>query len=58
VQSGLLVGLIGAPAAVLVGAVIIGAAVLRSWQVGMSDLSGKHAAPVSDNDVVDPEAVS
>ncbi|MEA2977112.1 MAG: hypothetical protein QOF19_2632 [Alphaproteobacteria bacterium] len=58
VQSGLLVGLIGAPAAVLVGAGIIGAAVLRSWRVGMSDLSGKHAAPVSDNDVVDPDAVS
>jgi predicted MFS family arabinose efflux permease len=58
VQSGLLVGLIGAPAAVLVGAGIIGAAVLRSWRAGMSDLSGKHAAPVSDNDVVDPDAVS
>jgi MFS family permease len=58
VQSGLLVGLIGAPAAVLVGAGIIGAAVARSWRVGMSDLSGKHAAPVSDNDVVDPDAVS
>jgi hypothetical protein len=32
-QAGFLAGLVGAPAAVLLGAAIIGAAVLRSWRL-------------------------
>jgi hypothetical protein len=48
VQSGILVGLIGAPAAVLVGATVIGAAVLSSWRVRPANYSGKLTEPVSD----------
>jgi hypothetical protein len=33
IEGGLLVGLIGAPAAVLTSAAIIGATVVRSWRV-------------------------
>ncbi len=41
VQSGLTVGLIGAPAAVLVGAAVVGAAVLASWQARLPHYIGK-----------------
>jgi len=37
IQGGLLVGVIGASAAVLTSAAIIGAAVLRSWRVKLPD---------------------
>jgi MFS family permease len=46
VQSGFTVGLIGAPATVLLGASIIGAAVLTSWmKVRVPDVIGKPLAP-------------
>jgi MFS family permease len=48
VQSGALVGLIGGPAAVLVGASVIGAAVLSCWRVRAANYSGKLTEPVSD----------
>ncbi len=48
VQSGALVGLIGGPAAVLVGSAVIGAAVLSCWRVRLSKYSGKLMEPVSD----------
>lgn len=35
VQGGFLAGLVGAPVAVLAGAAVIGAAVLRSWRLGL-----------------------
>jgi MFS family permease len=43
IQGGLLVGLIGAPAAVLTSAVIIGATVIRSWRVPLPDHVEIHA---------------
>jgi MFS family permease len=52
VQSGVLVGLIGAPAAVLVGSGVIGLAVLSSWQVKLSDLHGKLKEPVDEAEMV------
>jgi hypothetical protein len=46
VQSGFTVGLIGAPATVLLGAGIIGTAVLASWiKVRMPDVIGKPVPP-------------
>jgi MFS family permease len=51
VQSGALVGLIGGPAAVLVGATVIGAAVLASWRVPLSDIRGKLPEPIADEAV-------
>jgi MFS family permease len=46
VQSGFTVGLIGAPATVLLGAGIIGTAVLASWiKVRMPDVMGKPVPP-------------
>jgi MFS family permease len=46
VQSGFTVGLIGAPATVLLGAGIIGTAVLASWfKVPMPDVIGKPVPP-------------
>ena len=53
VQSGLLVDLMGAPAAVLVGAAVIGAAVARSWRLPLPDFPATPAPPVT---VVDAEA--
>jgi len=47
VQSGLLVDLMGAPAAVLVGAAIIGAAVARSWRLPLPDFPATTAPPVT-----------
>jgi MFS family permease len=41
VQSGFTVGLLGAPAAALLGAGIVGAAVLASWRVRMPEYIGK-----------------
>jgi MFS family permease len=52
VQSGLLVGLIGGPAAVLVGSAVIGAAVLSSWRTRMADIGGTLPEPVSDGEAV------
>jgi len=45
VQSGILVGLIGAPAAVLAGAAVVGAAVLRSWWVRMPAYVSRPMVP-------------
>lgn len=45
VQSGFTVGLIGAPAAVLLGAAVVGAAILASWRVRMPEYIGKPIAP-------------
>lgn len=52
VQSGALVGLIGGPAAILVGSAVIGAAVLSCWRVRLADFSGKLVEPVSDGEPV------
>jgi MFS family permease len=52
-QAGLLVDVIGAPAAVLVGAAIIGAAVARSWRLPLPDYAETPAPPVT---AVDAEA--
>lgn len=48
VQSGFTVGLIGAPAAALFGAAVIGMAVLASWRVRMPEYIGKPVAPESE----------
>ncbi len=48
VQSGALVGLVGGPAAVLVGASVIGAAVLSCWRVRAANYSGRLTEPISD----------
>lgn len=45
VQSGLTVGLIGAPAAVVLGAVIVGAAIFASVRVKLPTYIGKPIAP-------------
>jgi MFS family permease len=45
VQSGFTVGLIGAPAAVLLGAAVVGAAILASLRVRMPEYIGKPVAP-------------
>jgi MFS family permease len=45
VQSGFTVGLIGAPASALLGAAVVGAAVLASWRVRMPEYIGKPVAP-------------
>lgn len=42
-QAGLLVGLMGAPAAVLAGAAMIGAGVVRSWRVPLPPHAKSHA---------------
>ena len=47
VQSGLLVDLMGAPAAVLIGAAIIGAAVARSWRLPMPHHAVGRTAPTA-----------
>ena len=47
IQGGLLVGLIGAPAAVLTSAIIIGATVIRSWRVPLPDHAEIHATAVN-----------
>ncbi|MBA2689459.1 MAG: MFS transporter [Burkholderiales bacterium] len=49
-QSGALVGLMGGPAAVVVGAAVIGAAILASRRVPLPSYIGKPAAPNSDDD--------
>jgi hypothetical protein len=46
VQSGFTVGLIGAPASALLGAAVVGVAVLASWwRVGMPEYIGKPVPP-------------
>ncbi len=52
VQSGFLVGLIGAPAAVLAGAAIIGAAILASTRVKLPKRIIKHVPPTPDSEAV------
>jgi MFS family permease len=50
VQSGFLVGLIGAPAAVLVGVGVIGSAILASMRVRLPKRIIEHVPPVPDSE--------
>jgi hypothetical protein len=40
-QSGMLVGLIGGPAAILIGAGAVGAVILGCWRMRLTDDGGK-----------------
>ena len=51
-QRGFLVGLIGAPAAVLVGVGVIGASILASTRVRLPKRIVKHVPPTPDSEAV------